>query len=125
MLVTFSKLFHLKVLRVVFDSSHLVEGEDMKSRDTFVAFDSNGSAVVLERKILSDGASAVSYEVVGGINGIVREEVTDEVVKSRLRQNITDGFKTRKSTLLPSVYVGDGHRMAEAFHRQPRVCGKS
>ena len=63
----------------------------MKSRDTFVTFDSNGSTIMLQREILSDGAGTVSYEVVGGVNGVVGEEIMDKVVKSPLTQNIIGG----------------------------------
>ena len=66
-----------------------MESEDVKSRDTFVTFDSNGSTIMLEREILSDGAGTVTYEVVGDVNGVVGEEIMDKVVKSHLTQNIT------------------------------------
>lgn len=86
---TFPKLFYFKVLSIVFNSSHLMKSEDVKSRDTFVTFDSDGTTVMLEREILSDGAGTVSYEVVGGVNGVVGEEIMDKVVKRPLTQNIT------------------------------------
>jgi hypothetical protein len=64
----------------------------MKPRYTFVTLDSNGSSVMLEREILSDGAGTVSYEVVGGVNGIVREEVMNKVIKGFLKPNVTDSL---------------------------------
>ena len=57
-----------------------------------MTLDSNGAPVVLERKILSDGAGTISYEVVGSVNRIVSEKVMNKIVKGRLKRNVTDSL---------------------------------
>lgn len=47
---------------------------------------------MLERKILSDGAGTISYEVVGSVNRIVSEKVMNKIVKGRLKRNVTDSL---------------------------------